>query len=326
VPAGPADKYILPSNEGYVSGLTKLKSQISLLAGSPTGASDPNLVNQTLSAVGDANAAVGQLAQKFRVDPEFHIETVSQNLLTQPLDHAAALIKIGSKEPLNGGGRTFCMQLSQIAGKFPLNPNSSEDIPLDQLNAILAPNTGALWTFYNTKLAQYITKQGSRYDANNAGSIKISPVFVGFFNRVAALSDALYSGGPTPHVTYSLKQGATTMEDLALKIGNDTLTGAGQQKTFSWTGASESVLVTTKGVPVESLGPGPWAPFRFFNDGHPAGKGMSTYDLEFVYKQSNGQDVIVNGKRQSYSYQLQFSGPNPLMYFPNLGCVSQVVR
>lgn len=328
VPAGPADKYILPSNEGYVSGLTKLKSQISLLAGSPIGASDPTLVNQTLSAVGDASGAVGQLAQKFRVDPEFHIETVTQNLLTQPLDHASALIKTGPKEALNGAGRTFCAQFSQIAGKFPLNPNSSEDLPLDQLNAILAPNTGALWTFYNTKLAQYITKQGSRYDANSAGSVKVSPVFVGFFNRIAALSDALYAGNPTPHVAYSLKQDATTMEQLALKIGNDTLTGTGQQKNFVWTGASEDVLVTTKGVPVESLGAGPWAPFHFFNDGHPTGKGMSTYDLQFVYKQSNGQDVIVNGKRQSYSYQLQFSGPNPLSlsYFPNLSCVPQVVR
>jgi len=329
VPAGPADQYILPSNQGYVSGLTKLKSQISLLAGSPTGAGDPTLVNQTLSAVGDANGAVAQLAQKFRVDPQFHIETVTQNLLTQPLDHATALIKTGPKEALNGGGRTFCMQFSQIASKFPLDANSTQDLAVDQLNAIFAPNTGALWTFYNTKLAQYMTKQGSRYEANDAGSVKVAPAFVSFFNRAAALSDALYAGGATPRVTYSLKQSATNMEQLAIKIGNETpLTGNGQQKTFVWTGAAEDVLVTTKGVPVESSGPGPWAAFHFINDGHPAGKGTATYDLEFVYKQSNGQDVIVDGKRQSYTYQLQFTGPNPLnlSYFQNLGCVSQVAR
>jgi type VI secretion system protein ImpL len=271
---------------------------------------------------------VEQLAQKFRVDPQAHIESVTGTLLTQPLDHATALISTGPKGPLNDGGRAFCSQFSMIAGKFPLNPNSSQDVTVDQLNQILAPNTGALWTFYNSKLAQYLTKQGSRYEANSTGSVKISPAFVGFFNRAAALSDALYPGSsPTPKVMYSLKQGTTNIDGLALKIASESpLSGAGQQKAFTWTGTQEQVLVTAKDVPIGSWGPATWAAFRFINDGHPVGRGPGTYDLNFVHKQSNGQDIIVNGQRQSFSYQLQFTGSNPLSGFSELNCVSTVVR
>ena len=327
VPAGPADQYILPSNQQYVAALTKLKSQISLLAASPAGTGDTGLVTQALSAAGDANGAVSQLAQKFRVDPQFHVENVTQNLLVQPLDHAQALIRTGPKEALNGGARTLCSQFALITGKFPFNPSSTQDAPLDQVNQILAPKTGTLWAFYDSKLAQSLSKQGSSYVANPMAPAKISPEFVAFFNRAASLSDALYSGGsPTPHVAYSLKQSSTNIDGLSLKVGSDSITGTGQQKSFTWTGAPEDVVVTARETPIGTYAPGPWAAFHFINDGHPVGKGLGTYDLNFVYKGSNGQDIIVKGQKQFYSYQLQFSGPNPLSGFAGLNCVGTAAR
>lgn len=325
VPAGPPDQYILPSNQQYVEALTKLKAQISLLAASPTGIGDPALVTQALAAVGDANGAVVQLAQKFHVDPQNHIETVTQNLLTQPLDHAQALVKMGPKEALNGGGKSFCAQFSAMTSKFPFNPGASEDVPLDQMNAILAPGTGSLWATYKDKWAQYLTKQGSRYEANTSGSVKISPEFVSFFNRAAGLSDALYSNSPTPRMSYSLKLVAANIDGLALKVGSQSLSGIGQQKTFTWTGASEDVLATEKDVPVSAPHSGPWAAFHFIYDGHPVAKGPGTYDLEFV-QQSNGKDIIINGKRRSYTYQLTFPGSSPLSGSSGMACVAQVAR
>jgi type VI secretion system protein ImpL len=328
VPDGPPDQYILPSNQAYVGALTKLKSQISLLASSPTGAGDTNLVTQALSAAGDANASVSQLAQKFRVDPQFHIETITQALLTQPLDHAQALIKMGPKEAANGGGRTLCGDFARIGDKFPFNPSATQEVPVDQLNAILAPGSGELWKFYSSTLAQYLPKQGSRYVALPSANLKITPQFESFFNRAAALSDALYpNGSPTPRVNYSVKQGSTNIEGaLTLKLGGDTLSGAGQLKNFVWTGAADDVQVSANNIPIGTWPPGPWAAFHFINDGHPAGKGSGTYDLQFVYKGSNGQDVIVNGQRQSYSYQLQFIGSNPWAEFAGLSCPVPVTR
>ena len=61
---------------------------------------------------------------------------------------------MGPKEALNGGGRTLCSQFAQITGKFPFNPNSTQDAPVDQVNALLAPNTGELWKFYTANGGQ----------------------------------------------------------------------------------------------------------------------------------------------------------------------------
>ncbi len=329
VPDGPPDQYILPSNQSYVGALSKLKSQISLLASSPTGTQDTNLVTQALSAAQDASGAVSQLAEKFRVDSQFHIETVTQALLAQPIDHAQALIKMGPKEALNGAGHRFCAQFAQLTDKFPFNPNSAQDLPVDQLNALLAPNTGELWKFYSTTLAQYLTKQGVRYVPSPSGSVRISPDFESFFNRTAELSDALYANGsPTPRMAFSVKQVSTNIDGLALKVGSETLSGTGQQKNFTWTGAPEEIQILAKDNFLANWGPGPWAIFRFVNEGRPQMKASSTYELNYTVKQSNGQDVVVNGQKRFYTFELQFSGSNPLRLadFSGLRCVAQVTR
>jgi len=79
--------------------------------------------------------------------------------------------------------------------------------------------TGALWAFYDDKLKTILVKQGSHYEAAPASPIKLSPVFVAFFNRASALSDALYSGGASiPKFSYSLKTLPSNVE-VVLKIG-----------------------------------------------------------------------------------------------------------
>jgi type VI secretion system protein ImpL len=326
VPDGPPNQYILSGNQSYVTGLDKVKSQVKSLADSPTGAGDVNLVNQTLSAAGEADTAVDQLAQKFNVDPTFHIETVAQALLKQPIEHARAVVSAGPKVDAIAGGQKLCSQLGPLTVKFPFNPNSSDDVSLDQLNIIFAPGTGTLWTTYKDKWDKYLQKQGSRYVASNGGNVKITDAFSAFFNRATALSDALYpNGSPTPHVRYSLRQTSTNIDGLALKIGSETLTGTGQEKNLIWTGASEDILQAAKDLPLRSTLSGPWAIFHLINDGHPVRNGTGAYDLRFV-QQSNNQDVIVKGQKQSYTYQLKFIDGDPWAEFFGLRCVSQVAR
>ena len=328
VPDGPPLQYILPSNQSYVEALTKLKSQVSLLASSPTGTGDTAQVTQALAAAQDANGAVSQMAQKFRVDPQFHIESVTQSLLQQPVDHAQALIKRGPKEALNEGGHKLCVDFNQMTEKFPLNPASSQDLSVDQLNAMLAPGTGQLWKFYAANLTQYLPKQGARYIANPSGSVKITPDFENFFNRAATLSEAIYNGSPTPRLAFLLKQASTNIGDLTLKIGSDSLSGTGQQKAFTWTGAPAEIQVTTPALPINNYAAGPWSVFRFINDGHPQTKNVSTTELSYTVRQSNGQEVMKNGQKLFYTYDLTFGGASPLRLsdFSGLRCTAQVAR
>ena len=328
VPPGPdrglPTELKLGSNAAYMDALSKLREDLSILSKTAAAPGDTHLADAANISAEAAKTAAGKLAGN-QLDPKYRIPDLLDRLLREPVIDAQVAIGGAGKQGLNGAGLAFCHQFDPIRNYFPFNP-TGPDLPVDQLNALFAPNTGALWAL-NAKLGQFISKQGSTYVPNNSSSIRINPTFVGFFNRAAALSDALYpAGSPTPHVSFSLKQASTNIQGLALKVGSDTLSGPGSQKSFTWTGAGEDVQVTANNIPIGSWGPGVWAAFRFINDGHPAGRGLGIYDLEFVYKQSNGQDVIVNGQKQSYSYQLQFTGPNPWPNLSGFSCVSPVAR
>jgi type VI secretion system protein ImpL len=330
VPPGP-DKgfppaYKLPSNQPYTDALSTLREAMSNLANSNLPPSDTHLAD----AANAAAEAVKTNAEKVagnQVDEKYHVRDIVARLLKEPAVAAQAAIGGAGKAGLNAAGAQFCQQLNQLKAYFPFNP-TGQDLPLDQLNGILgsAPNS-ALQTFYTTRLAQFVIKQGSTYAANDSAAIKISPAFVSFFRQVKGLSDTLYpNGSPTPHLDYSLKQVTTNVDGLSLKMGSDSLSGTGQTKNFTWTaGTGDSIQVTVKDSP-ENANSGPWALFHFIGDGRPVGRGTGTYVLEFV-KQVNGKDLIVDGKRQTYTYELHFASGNPWADFSGgLHCVAQVTR
>lgn len=322
VPPGPPDKYRLPNNEGYIAALSGLQAAISTMENSQS-ITDPNSTKPALDAVGEARKAVIKLAGSFRVDPAGSVEKSVQQLLEQPITYAENLVVGTPKEKLNLAGAQFCTRFSKLSTKFPFNPSAAEELSVAQLNEMLAPNTGALWTFYSSTLAQLLVKQGSRYVAA-PGATPVSEPFLEFFTRAAALSDVLYpNGSPTPHFAFALKPLPSNLESFVLKIGNDTLASSEPAKTFYWTGAGENVEVSSKsGDPVET-DPGVWGVFRFMMSARWTGP-----DLEWI-SQSNGRNVILpNGKVKSFRYQLQVNGFNPLR--PNelsgLRCVKQVAR
>jgi type VI secretion system protein ImpL len=329
VPPGPdkgfPTQYKLPANASYTDALSKLREDMSILASSNLPPSDTHLADQANASAEAVKTNADKVAGN-QVDEKYHVRDLLARLLKEPAVAAEAAIGGAGKIGLNAGGRQFCQQLEQIRGYFPFNPNGS-DLPVDQLNAVLGSGpSSALQSFYTTRLSQYLIHQGTTYVSNDSAAIKISPTFISFFRQVKGLSDSLYPNGvPTPHVEYSLRQVATNVDGLALKVGSDTLTGTGQQKTFTWTGSGEDVLAIQKDVPIGVPRSGPWAVFHFFADGHPSPRGAATYGLDFV-RQSNGQDIIVNGKRQSYSYELHFLSGNPWAELSGLHCVAQVTR
>jgi type VI protein secretion system component VasK len=314
----------LPSNQPYTDALSKLREDLSILASSNPPPGDTHLADTANASAEAVKTAAEKIAGNL-VDEKYHIRDQVVRLLKEPAVAAQAAIGGAGKMGLNAGGRQFCQQLDQLRGFFPFNPTGS-DLSLDQLNAILGPSaSSAMQTFYSARLSQFLNKQGSAYLANDSAAIKLSPAFVAFFNRAKRLSDDLYeNGSPTPRVEYSMRQMASTVDGLALKIGNETLAGNNQQKNFTWTGNSENILATVKENPEETAS-GPWALFHFITDSHSTSRGSGIYDLEFV-KQVNNREVVVNGKRQSYTYELHFLNGNPWPDFSGLSCVSQVTR
>ena len=48
------------------------------------------------------------------------------------------------------------------------------------------------------------------------------------------------------------------------------------------------------------------------NDGHPQTKAGNVTEINYTVRQSNGQEVMRNGEKESYSYDVQFGGATPL--------------
>ena len=318
-------QYKLPSNQAYTDALSKLREDLSILASSNPSPGDTHLADQANASAEAVKTNADKVAGN-QVDEKYRIRDSVARLLKEPAVAAQAAIGGAGKAGLNAAGRAFCQQLESLRGSFPF-AGAGPDLPLDQLNGVLGSGPSSALQALTTKLSpQYMTRQGSTFVANDSAAIKLSPTFMSFFNRVKRLSDALYpNSSPTPHVEYSLKQTASNVDGLALKVGNDALSGTGQQKAFTWTGASEDVRATQKDVDIGVPRSGPWAIFHFIADGHPNSAGAASYDLNFV-RQSNNQDIIVNGKRQTYSYELHFVNGNPWAEFASLGCVAQVTR
>src|ERR1017187_3706758 len=317
------DQYILPSNKDYILALSKLQADIAPLAGNPT---DPALSSQVSTSEGAAKVTVTQVMGT-RVDQKFHNENLVRALLEQPITNVEAPLKLGPAAAVNGAGKSFCGRFAQITTKYPFNPKSDQDLPIDQLNDILAPKTGALWTFYDDKLKPILVKQGTRYVVAPTSAVKPSAVFIDFFNRAAALSDALYSGASsTPKFSYTLKTMPSNVE-VVLKIGNETMLGTGSQRQFTWTGTPEDVLVTTPGGDTMGSFKGPWSVFRFVADAHSQGSGHVT-NLEWIMQSNERTIMLPNGKPKSYSYQLEVNGVNPFQSpeLTGLRCISQVAH
>jgi type VI protein secretion system component VasK len=192
---------------------------------------------------------------------------------------------------------------------------------MDQLFALFG-TTGDAWKKLNDDVKPFVLKVGSKFVANPQATVKVSPNFLAFLNRVGGLSDTLYpSGSQPPHFSYTLKQLPSNLEGVEVKIGSEKLAGEGAQKTFVWSGAPEDILVSTKGGDTLDSFNGSWAAFHFVARAHNLGGGK----LEWV-NETNGKPIILaNGKQKSFDYQLQVSGSeNPFFDLQGMRCVGQV--
>ena len=89
----------------------------------------------------------------------------------------------------------------RLIGKFPFNPESSQEASPQELGTFFDPNTGALSQFYNGSLKNLLLPSGSGYIANPQATQAVNPAFLSFFNRAMAIQKALYAGPPGPRAS-----------------------------------------------------------------------------------------------------------------------------
>jgi type VI secretion system protein ImpL len=313
-PPGTPGSYGNPTNKPYTDALSKLQGQTDFCSKE----AQPDTADSCIklgAAIQDAEFAVKSLSTSFHlgVENDDRVSVETSRLLKEPIDNLERVRGSGVKDRLNGAARGLCDTVSSMARKFPFNATATEEVPLEVLNSVFAPKTGALWKFYDDqKMTNILPKTLTGYVPNPNAELKITPEFARFFDRMARLSDALYAQGtsPTPKVSFVFRQLPSNVDDLTLKIGTDTLAGINQQKTFTWTGLStDFVEVSSKAYGSLESHSGVYAVHQLIQNAH----GLDA-DLEWVIETNNKPQTLPNGKTKSFHYQLQVPGsaPNPL--------------
>jgi type VI secretion system protein ImpL len=194
----------------------------------------------------------------------------------------------------NGAGGPAQLCLQAVAGRYPFEPDSSQDIPLGDFAHLFAPN-GLIDTFFSQQVRQFVDMSGPvwRIQAVNGVTPPISQGALAEFQRAENIRQLFFAESTTPEVQFSitpvsLDSGAA---QVSLELGSLTVSyahGPPVPTQISWPGTDgmqiARLIITPAagGNPVEVDASGPWALFRLFAQGSLQEAGSSDqYTLTF---------------------------------------------
>jgi type VI secretion system protein ImpL len=323
VPPGSEDRYIGQTNQNYVNALVTLQASLENL----TGQGDDPGAAQALNNAQQATIVSRQMAQSFRLDNDGHIEASVEKLMEDPITGVQQALRGAAPSAMNAGGKDLCAKFHAVTAKFPFHPNSKTDATAAEMDMLLRRPDGALWTFYEKSLRKALVKQDKQFVPS--GATALNPAFVSFFNKAAAISDALYPPGATePNLTYTVKPGASDgVQGITLRIDNQTLSYiAGEPpmaKSFTWQASAPhdvTVNVRVGGADFEWLHyVGLWGAFHFFADAKHTPQG-----LEWAVG-AGGQQFKAGGRPVTVRLEVEL-GSLATVLQTGMACVAEVAR
>jgi type VI secretion system protein ImpL len=229
-------RFIGPGNTAYVNALLSLSAAVGQFNQNSQTSGD-----MLTSAVSTADIAVQQTAQPFNIDPQMHTEKTVLTLLDAPIKCAVP----PPPPPPPGAPGALC----SLLGKFPFQPLSrtqvnrdltaNEQASLADVNAVFAPGTGTLWTYYNANLKAWLIQQGTQYVLAPNAAGHVGPAFAQFFNHAAEISSALYSSGNMPAFTFSLRSVPSKgVENSTLVVDGQRIPAGATVQQFTWNGST----------------------------------------------------------------------------------------
>jgi type VI secretion system protein ImpL len=274
VPPASVERFIAPSNQNYMGALLALQSSLEQAASQPGEITDAASA-PVLAAAASANVAARQVAQSFRPDPAGRIDLTVKKLLEDPITQVESLMQGIGPGQLNAKAKALCAEVSPLLAKYPFNRNAPTEATVAEVNAVFRKPDGAFWTFYKANLQKLVSRQGGEYVAAPGAGLHVRAAFIAFMNKMADVSNALYSGGSDdPQFAYVLTpEPAEGIQQLGLALDGQTLSysgGAATPKQFTWKGstshqATASVRFGSSPDLVWSSSQGPWAIFHLFD-------------------------------------------------------------
>ena len=297
------EKFVGSGNQAYMGALSQLQSVITAVSSAPKP--DPALLGQGSQAASAAHTAVTQIAQSFRIDTQGRIDAQVKQLMEEPIVRTEGVLRAAG----GAGAEDVCHIVNQVTAKYPFNPKASQRASLQEVQDLFRPQTGTLWTLYDSQLKSILLRQGDQFVST--GTVPVAPRFVTFMEHAAQFTNTLFpNNSPTIHLTFALRQlPSKGIDQATIVIDGQTLSSTARQQ-FIWTGSdasSVSLTATSGAVTLPPLtGQGPWSLFEFFQSADWTGGNPAT--LEWPLQLQFGHKSISEGARTAVRYELDTQG------------------
>jgi type VI secretion system protein ImpL len=329
-PPGDTGKFVGPANEGYVNALVSLQASMDQIATGPPENAEA-AVTQALADASQAKLATKQLANKFRIDTSGSVHLMVQRLMEAPILNVESALQAVGPAKLNGKGRAFCAPFQALLTKLPFNSYGTASAEVDEVNALLQPGTGMLWSFVEADLGNYVVRQGTTFAEKPGSPVRISPAFLAFLGRAADFSSALYRGeGSAPTLALTVRPLLSdAVPGLTMTVDGRparfTRTSAAAKR-IDWSAeeareASLSALISGRDREVLTYR-GTWAIFRLFQqaDWTPTEGG---YSVAWRLPPQGGNAP------QRAVFDVHLAGVKPILrrdFFAGVSCTGRITR
>ncbi len=95
--------------------------------------------------------------------------------MEDPILQVESLIRAMGPGELNAKGAAFCAAFRQLMNKYPFQTTATQQATLQEVNAIFQPGQGALWTFYDASLRNYLAQAGLAVRAQSQRRNRLEP-------------------------------------------------------------------------------------------------------------------------------------------------------
>jgi type VI secretion system protein ImpL len=117
------------------------------------------------------------------------------NLLVPVLSGVLDLVRVGRGNQLARGycDAVYAPFQRELAGRFPLSPDSAEPASLSAFTRFFQPGSGSLWAFQKTYLAGSVSSEGGRFRFTNAQARSVyRDELITFLQRAEQVAEASF--------------------------------------------------------------------------------------------------------------------------------------
>ncbi len=201
------------------------------------------------------------------------------------------------------------------------------------MNAVFAPETGAVWSIYGASLKNFVVPLGAQYGPSPTAPQPVNPKFLTFFNHAARISAGLYPGGAkSPSLTFTLRfLPSPGVANATLVVDGQRIPNGSITQTFHWDGAtaqkSSLVYDSNEVLPLT----GTWSLFQLVRTAQITKSGAG-YRLDYPINTATtvaGHTISqASGPQAKVSFEISGPGAEILMsdYFTGLACPGPVVK